>query len=205
MRIGPHAFTAPLSQTARLERYLGVNASSEAIPESATRQTSFDLEVLFCAQFARVARSVARVVRNPARAEELAVEAFVKLWRHPQVQHADANVEAWLHRTAIRLGLDELRRETRRARFEQWFRFAGSARQPSPEDLHAANEEQERVRLVLSAIPQRQAELLLLRSQDLSYNEIAAALKIRPASLGKLLSRAQQVFRKEYIRRYGQQ
>jgi RNA polymerase sigma factor (sigma-70 family) len=103
------------------------------------------------------------------------------------------------------LGLDELRRETRRARFEQWFRFAGSARQPSPEDLHAANEEQERVRLVLSAIPQRQAELLLLRSQDLSYNEIAAALRIRPASLGRLLSRAQQVFRKEYIRRYGQQ
>jgi RNA polymerase sigma-70 factor, ECF subfamily len=182
-----------------------VNASSEAIPELASRQTSFDLEVLFCAQFARVARSVARVVRNPARAEELAVEAFVKLWRHPQVQHADTNVEAWLHRTAIRLGLDELRRETRRARFEQWFRFAGSARQASPEDLHAAHEEQQRVRLVLSAIPQRQAELLLLRSQDLSYNEIAAALRIRPASLGKLLSRAQQAFRKEYIRRYGQQ
>jgi RNA polymerase sigma-70 factor (ECF subfamily) len=194
-----------LSQTARLGRYSGVNAASEAVPELAAEETPFDLEALFCAQFVRIARSVARVVHNPARAEELAVEAFVKLLRHPRVHNAEGNVVAWLYRTAIRLGLDELRQQTRRARLEQWFRFAGSARQASPEDLHAANQEQERVRLVLSAIQPQQAELLLLRGHDLTYNEIAAALKIRPTSLGKLLSRAQQSFRKEYIRRYGEQ
>ena len=71
--------------------------------------------------------------------------------------------------------------------------------------IYTLHQEQERVRLVLNTMQPRQAELLLLRGHDFSYNEIAAALNIRPTSLGKLLARAQQSFRKEYIRRYGEQ
>lgn len=56
---------------------------------------------------------------------------------------------------------------------------------------------------MLSAIAPRHAELLLLRSHDLSYSEVAAALDLNPSSIGTLLSRAQQAFRKEYIKRYG--
>ena len=74
----------------------------------------------------------------------------------------------------------------------------------SPEEIHSATEERDRVRQVLSAISPRQAELLLLRSQDLSYSEVAAALHLNPASLGTLIRRAQQSFRKEYVKRYGQ-
>jgi RNA polymerase sigma-70 factor (ECF subfamily) len=192
-----------LSQIGPLGRSYSVNASSEAVAESAAETVPFDIDSMFRAQFVRIARVVARVVRDSARAEELAVEAFVKLWRTPQA-HGD-HAEAWLHRTAVRLGLDELRRQMRRARFEQWLRFTRPTPAPSPEELHSAAQEQMRVRQVLAALPRRQAELLLLRSHDLSYNEIASALEIHPASLGKLLARAQQSFRKEYIRLYGQQ
>ena len=191
----------------RAERYWGVNASgaAEVVAGQPEQAASFDLEAVFCAQFARIARAVGRVVRDHGRAEELAVEAFVKLLRHPRLHNGDVNVEAWLYRTAIRLALDELRRRKRHARFEQWLRFVKPAPAPSPEEMHVAGEEHQRVREVLSVLPRRQAELLLLRSQELSYNEIAAAMKIHPASLGKLLSRAQQSFRKEYTRRYGSQ
>jgi RNA polymerase sigma-70 factor (ECF subfamily) len=48
-----------------------------------------------------------------------------------------------------------------------------------------------------------QAELLLLRSHDLSYDELAATLDLRPTSVGTLLRRARQAFRKEYVKRYG--
>jgi RNA polymerase sigma-70 factor, ECF subfamily len=196
-----------MSQSARVERCWGVSASgaTEVVAGQAARAAAFDLEAVFCAQYARIARAVARVVRDQGRAEELAVEAFVKLMRYPKLHNADTNVEAWLYRTAIRLGLDELRRRNRHARFEQWLRFVKPAPAPSPEQIHAAGQEQERVRSILSSLPRRHAELLLLRSQELSYNEIAAAIDIHPGSLGKLLSRAQQSFRKEYIRRYGNQ
>jgi RNA polymerase sigma-70 factor (ECF subfamily) len=181
-------------------RYHTVSASSEAVIGASSEDASFDIEILFRAQFDRTARIIARVVRDPARAEELAVEAFVKLWRNPQAHNAIA--EPWLYRTAVRLGLDELRRQTRRARYENLLAFVRG--RPSPEEIHSATEERDRVRQVLSAISPRQAELLLLRSQDLSYSEVAAALHLNPASLGTLIRRAQQSFRKEYVKRYGQ-
>ena len=181
---------------------MNVNAPSEVVLDApTTADVALDIEGLFRARFDRVARVIARVVRDPARAEELAVEAFIRLWRTPRAHTPQA--EAWLYRTAVRLGLDELRRLTRRERYESL--LAVIRHIPTPEQLHAAAEEQDRVRAVLAALPGRQAELLLLRSHDLSYGEIAAALDIHPASLGTLLARAQKSFRKEYVRRYGQQ
>ncbi len=176
-----------------------VNASSEIVAEMKADEAPFDLDAIFRAQYERIARVIARVVRDPARAEELAVEVFLKLWRNRQAQGEKA--EGWLYRTAVRTGLDELRRQTRRARYESFFQFVRAT--PTPEQLHSASEEQERVRLVLSMIGRRQAELLLLRSQGLSYDEVASALEMNPASVGTLLSRAQNAFRKEYIKRYG--
>ncbi len=70
-------------------------------------------------------------------------------------------------------------------------------------DPGSAAEDQERVRAVLAVIKPRQAELLVLRSNGLSYDELASALDLKPASIGTFLSRAEQAFRKEYIKRYG--
>ena len=156
-----------------------------------TIEARFDLDTIFRAQYERIARVIARVVRDPARAEELAVEVFLKLWRNPQAQ--DGNTEGWLYRVAVRTGLDELRRQTRQTRYERLLGFV--RRVPTPEEIHAANQEQERVRLVLSVIAPRQAELLLLRSNGLTYDEVACALDLNPASVGTLLSRAQHAFR----------
>jgi len=164
-------------------------------------QGELDIETVFQAQYERIARVIARVLRDPARAEELAVEVFLKWSRNPQAQ--GENAQAWLYRVAVRTGLDELRRETRRARREHLLDFA--RRSPTPEDVRASNEEQERVRAVLAAIQPRQSELLVLRSQGLSYDEVASALDLKPASIGTFLSRAEQAFRKEYIKRYGHQ
>ena len=181
---------------------MDVNAPSDIVLEAATTtEAALDIEALFRGRFDRVARVIARVVRDPARAEELAVEAFVRLWNTPRAHTPQA--EAWLYRTAVRLGLDELRRQKRRDRYEGLLAIV--RRIPTPEQLHGAAEEKDRVRAVLGSLPARQAELLVLRSHDLSYGEVAAALDIHPASLGTLLARAQKSFRKEYVRRYGQQ
>ena len=178
-----------------------MNASSEVVARGETIEARFDLETIFRAQYERMTRVIARVVRDPARAEELAVEVFLKLWRNPQAQ--DGNTEGWLYRAAVRTGLDELRRQTRRTHYERLFGFV--RRVPTPEELLAGTEEQERVRLVLSVIARRQAELLLLRSQGLTFDEVASALDLNPASVGTFLSRAQHAFRKEYIKRYGRE
>lgn len=178
-----------------------MNSRTEIAGAIALAETPFDFEATFRAQYPRIARVIARVVRDPARSEELAVEVFLKLWRSPRAQ--GDKTHGWLYRVAVRKALDELRRQTRRTRYENLVGFAKPA--PNPEQAHAANEEQHRVRRILARIEKRQAELLLLRANDLSYDEVAAALKLNAASVGTLLSRAQQAFRKEYIKRYGQE
>jgi RNA polymerase sigma-70 factor, ECF subfamily len=174
--------------------------ASEALDTLEANEAQFDFEATFRTQYERIASVIARVVRDPARAEELAVEVFLKLWRTPQAHSEKAG--GWLYRAAVRRGLDELRRRTRRARYEY---LLGFVRVPTPEDLRTATEERERVHLVLASIETRQAELLLLHSHGLSYGELASSLDLNPASVGTLLSRAQQTFRKEYTKRYGQQ
>ena len=60
------------------------------------------------------------------------------------------------------------------------------------------------MRLVLAALKPRHAEILLLRSHGLSYEELANSLELNPASIGNFVTRAQQAFRKEYVKQYGE-
>jgi RNA polymerase sigma-70 factor, ECF subfamily len=127
------------------------------------------------------------------------MEVFWKFWLTPQA-HGD-KAGGWLYRTAIHLGLYELRRRARHSRYERLLRLSGPS---TPEEIHAAAEEQKQVRRVLAAMKPRDAELLLLRSNDFSYEELAAMLQMNPASVGTLIGRARQAFRKEYTRLYGE-
>ena len=193
----------PVSQTRAPERSTGVSTSGEAvgaIRDTGLADAPFDFDGLFRAQYGRVISVVSRVVRNPGRAEELAVDAFLKLWRTPGAHGPGAS--AWVLRTALRLGIDELRRATRRARVAPLLRLVGDT--PTPEDSAAAGEERRRVLRVLAAIRREHAALLLLRSQGFSYDEMATTLDLRSTSVGTLLRRARQAFCKEYVRRHGQ-
>ena len=162
-------------------------------------EDSVDFDTFFRAHYARIARAVARVVGDDACAEELAVEAFWKYWRTPAAQGEQAG--GWVYRTAIRLGIGELRRRARHARYAGLLRFGSP---PNPEAIHAASEEQKRVRMALAGLKPRDAELLLLRSDDYSYEDLAALLDLNLASVGTLLVRARQAFRKEYTKLYGE-
>lgn len=165
-----------------------------------TQPEAFDFDEFFHAHYARIARTIARVVGDHARAEDLAAEAFWKLWKTREAQGDKA--AGWLYRTAVRLALNDLRGSKRRTRYEQ-LAPAGSV-QPTPEEARAAAEEREQVRRVLAALNERDAGLLLLRAGGLQYTEVAEALDLNPSSVGTLVSRAQQAFRKEYVKLYGE-
>jgi RNA polymerase sigma-70 factor (ECF subfamily) len=187
-----------VSQIPRGRCCSSVDALSEAFAEMKPDEARPDIEAAFQAQYGRIARVIASVIRDTARAEELAVDVFLKWSRTPKAQGESA--EGWLYRTAVRVGQNELRRQIRRSHYESLFAFVRGT--PTPEELLGAREEQQRVDVVLSVLDTRHAELLLLRSYGLSYDELASALELNPGSVGTFLSRAQQAFRKEYIRRY---
>jgi RNA polymerase sigma-70 factor (ECF subfamily) len=182
-----------------------VDTANDSVVEMSLNDAGVDLETIFHAHYERIARVIAGITRDPARAEELAVEVFLRWERTPNAHCEGA--QFWLYRTAVRIGLNELRRKTLRSRYEHLLGFlaCGESASSTPHEIYAAQEEEHRVRVVLSVIEPRQAELLLLRSQDLSYQELASALNLNPASIGTLLRRALEAFRKEFIHRYGKE
>jgi RNA polymerase sigma-70 factor (ECF subfamily) len=191
-----------MPQSGRPERSWSVNAISAVSMGEKSEGGGRTLDSIFRTYYGRVARVIGRVIHDQARAEELAVAVFLKWWRNPGAHGEGA--EGWIYRTAVRQALDELRRLTRQGRFERLFRIARDT-PASPEQMHAAEVERRNVRSVLAVLEQRHAELLLLRSEGLSYQEIVSTMQLNPSYVGSLLSRAQDAFRKEYVKRYGKQ
>jgi len=175
---------------------------SLTVQQDSRPESTASLEDLFGAHFERVARVIGRVIHDQARAEEIAVEVFLKWTRNLKAHGMGA--EGWIYRTAVREALDELRRLNRRRRFEK-ICAPLLRRPPTPEQLYNAEVEKKNVQTVLAAMNDRMAAILLLWSEDLSYREMAAALDVNPNYAGSLLSRAQEAFRKEYVKRYGTQ
>jgi RNA polymerase sigma-70 factor (ECF subfamily) len=111
-------------------------------------------------------------------------------------------VEGWLYRTGVRLALDHLNMRRRRARYEA---LAAIFRIPrTPHEALEQNEERTQMMQTFAALKPEQTTLILLRSEGLSYAELAAALNINLGSVGTALARAEQAFRKEYVKRYGE-
>jgi RNA polymerase sigma-70 factor, ECF subfamily len=167
---------------------------------TAQQEAARDFDALFRSFYRRLARLLYRVTGDVARAEDVASEAFWRLHTNPP--SARSNLEGWLYRTGLRLALDELKKERRRVGYEALAAVFGLA--PSPQQLLEEDEERTRIRRVLMALKVGQVALILLRAEGLSYAELAAVLHLNPASVGTLLARAEQAFRKEYVDRYGQ-
>jgi len=157
-------------------------------------------EALFHAFYPQLSRLLYRITGNRTQAEEVASEAFWRLHRKPPP--ADTNVEGWLYRTGLRIAFDRMKADRRRARYEALASVFGFVK--SPHHALEENQDRKRLRLTLAVLKPHQAALILLRADGLSYTEIATALGLNANSVGTLLARANEAFRKEYVKRHGQ-
>ncbi|HEX4138158.1 MAG TPA: sigma-70 family RNA polymerase sigma factor [Bryobacteraceae bacterium] len=171
--------------------------------------TDGGFEELFVEHYPRLVKTLLRLVGNPGQAEELAADAFCRLYRYRSQTDANQSLEenpaGWLYRTAMNLGLDALRANSRRARREEQAQREDRMRETPGNPLYSllAEEQRERVRNVISHLKPIQGQVLLMGSSGFTCKEIAAVLGTRPESLYVLISRARAQFEKEYVRLYG--
>ena len=157
----------------------------------------------FLDNYARLAGVVFRIVGDYSRAEELAEEAFWRLY-HQAYGGDRFNPGGWVYRTATRLAIDDLRAEARRGRYEQ---EAGptliAGPRSDPLNVVLTSERCAQVRKALTFLRPGNALLLILRASGFSYQELAETLKMKRGSVGTRLIRAEAAFRKHYSRLYG--
>jgi len=167
--------------------------------------SSQTFDELFLSTYPRLVAILRRMLGDSGRAEEIANEAFLKLYDTVLPATARANVPGWLYRTAMNMGIDDLRARNRRTPLVQEASRAVSASGQPENGLQAVlrAETQQRVRLTLSRIKPEWAQILFLRASGYSYKEIASHLDISAASVGTLLIRAEAGFEKCYLELFG--
>jgi RNA polymerase sigma-70 factor (ECF subfamily) len=176
------------------------NLKTDVVESTSTDSVSSTFETLFREHWAHVYRVLNRLVGDPAEAEDLALETFLRLYQRNPLPENEFNIGGWLHRVATNLGLHSIRSWKRRERHET---TAGKdvledAPEARPAEIMAQEEERRLVRLALAQMNERQSQLLVMRYSGLSYKEIASALKLAPTSIGPLLLRAEREFEKQY-------
>ncbi|TWT40398.1 ECF RNA polymerase sigma-E factor [Phycisphaerae bacterium RAS1] len=150
----------------------------------------------------RVARYVARVVRNPRVVEDLSQDVFVQVLSNARRYRPTARFSTWLYRIATNVAIDYLRR-TRAQKPAAELNAGDAASMPlrdrslnQPERLVFQKELQAAVGNALDRLPPNQrVALTLFELEDFSYEQIAAVLDVTVDAVRSLLPRAKESLR----------
>ena len=187
----------------------GIQASKPTRQEPGATSRSFSpqaFDELFLSTYPSIVGILRRMLGDCGRAEELANEAFLRLYSTVLPPSAKQNVPGWLYRTAMNLGIDDLRARTRHDRLEREASAAAASNSRNDDGLQLLlrAEKQQRVRAVLAKLKPQWAQLLLLRAAGHSYRELAEELQLSPGSVGTMLMRAEGSFEKCYLELFGE-
>jgi RNA polymerase sigma-70 factor (ECF subfamily) len=135
-----------------------------------------------------------RMLGDEAEAEDVAQEVFVRVWKTAaRWKPGAAKFETWMHRVALNLCYDRLRRRREVTVDVLPERADESA---SAFDAMADEDRARRVEAAVRALPERQrAAVTLVSYQEMSNIDAAEALGVSVEALESLLSRARRTLR----------
>src|SRR5579864_4316599 len=149
-----------------------------------------------------------RMAHNPAAAEDLAQEVFLRVYRSRANYEPSAKFSTWLYRIATNLGVNYAR-DTRHERPENVTNLdepdeeTGQAldladKKPSVEEEILRRERMAAIRQKVETLPERQKLAVLMHKyQQMDYRQIADVLKLSESATKSLLFRAYETLRTE--------
>ena len=135
-----------------------------------------------------------RLLNDAAEAEDVVQEVFMRVWKQaPDWRPGTARFDTWMHRVALNLCYDRLRRRRERPTAEPPEQVDEG---PAPDRGLEAADVGRRVDAALSALPDRQREAIVLcHYQALTNIEAAALLEVSVDALESLLARGRRALK----------
>lgn len=160
---------------------------------AAVRRDAKAFGLLITKYHALVYRVVWRMTNGSTEAEDIAQEAFLKLWNNPAQVREAAALKGWLMRVAHNLAMD-------------WFRHKPdrgsdaldevSDTRPSVEDRMGQDWVSRRLNQAVAQLPERQRlALTLVHFEQVSQTDAAAALDVSVDAFESLLARARRALK----------
>lgn len=171
-----------------------MNAFYKKEPEESTPE---DFDTSYEKYYSVIFRHCAYLTGDVQAAEDIAQETFIKLYDSPP---SHGNTGAWLSRVATNLAYNYMRDQKIRRSKEPVVEEHGVSNVVSIEEIAIKNSEVRLTRKILNNLDHRDRLCLLLKFSGYKYNEISEIAGIEKASVGKILSRAQEKFKKLYLK-----
>jgi RNA polymerase sigma-70 factor (ECF subfamily) len=144
----------------------------------------------------RLFRFVYGLLGDFDQAEDMVQEAFVKAYGAMGSFEAGRDFYPWLSTIARNLALNLMARERRKESLDQIHErgFDPPSGDLGPLEQLTTNESQQRFYAALKALPEQYRTVFVLRHfEEMSYEDIAAQLKIPPGTVDSRLYRARQL------------
>ncbi len=137
------------------------------------------------------------LLRSRDRAEEVAQDAFVRLYRNASKYRMQQTLGPYLYRIATNLVVTAIRRERRWSVLLPRLRASSTPSVPWPDRGVLDSEIQSKVTAALDGLPVRyRGPLVLFEIEEWSYAEIAVALGLRVGTVKSRISRARDLMRR---------
>lgn len=175
----------------------GLHLESDAdLLAAATRRDAAAFGKLVAKYHGLVFRVVWRITNGNVESEDIAQEAFLKLWNNPgQLREAGA-LKGWLVRVAHNLAMDWFRHRPVSADAAQ---FEVEDQRPSAEDHLSRDWVTQRINAAVAKLPERQKQVItLVHFEQFSQPDAARAMELSLDGLESLLARARRNL-KEYL------
>ncbi len=178
------------------------------LPAVETREGVPSFEELYRQHAERVLRLAYRFTRSEAAARDITQEVFIKIYEHLDTFRGQSQLATWVHRIAMNQILNHLKSEKRRkwldlldekiadameadlSLMSRW----GATESARPDHQLERAEREQFVWSCVESLPVRyRVPFVLFRYEEMSYNEVAATLRISLSAVEARIHRAKKM------------
>jgi RNA polymerase sigma factor (sigma-70 family) len=152
-----------------------------------------------------VYNTVLGIVQDAAEAEDIAQEVFIQVYQSIGQFRAESKLSTWLYRIAVTRALDAERKKKAKKRMQHMRSWLGiSERDAEPVSFYHPGvtfDNREKAALLFKALRSlpgnQRTAFVLIKTEGLSYEEVAAIMQVTVKAVEALMHRAKENLRKQ--------